>query len=276
MKYTKNDKAIGERIKECRKALPDNVTQEQFGKMLMDISEDVDGGYSRKTIASWEKGNPIPPLDALIKMCEIFDCELGYLLCEHDTKTRAAADIQNETGLNEAAIDILRSSKYSNLDADAYQGETLHLINHFILNCKPIVESITELNYRTLRLGLDNQIYPEKQNIFNRIYDGDYPEHMKPLLYIDTVIDQMDHGWCGEGAFDSPEELQQFQNQQRDLYFQDYLRFADNRRNDKVATHRYNINLTFNQIIDGILEDFQQSVDTSIGELKKEEDENNG
>lgn len=267
---------IGKRLRDLRKKYEGNQekgysekpSQEVFGTML--------GGWDRRKIAEWEKGKELPPLDTMLQMCELFDCELGYLLCEHDTKTRTAADIQNETGLNEAAIDILRSSKHSNLDADTYQGETLHLINHFILNCKPIVESITELNYHTLRLGLDNQIYPEKQNIFNLIYDGDYPEHMKPLLYIDTVIDQIHHGWCGEGAFDTPEELQQYQNQQRDLYFQDYLRFADNRRNDKVATHRYNINLTFNQIIDGILEDFQQSVDTSIRELKKEEDENNG
>ena len=68
---------------------------------------------TRNTIAAWErqeeeKGGRIPPLSDLLKMCDVFECELGYLLGEYDCKTRAATDIHAETGLNEEAIKLLK------------------------------------------------------------------------------------------------------------------------------------------------------------------------
>ena len=43
-------------------------------------------------------------------MCDLFGCEIGYLLCDYDCKTRTATDIQKETGLSEAAIARIGSS----------------------------------------------------------------------------------------------------------------------------------------------------------------------
>ncbi len=69
---------------------------------------------NRNTIAAWEKagkGGRIPPLDDMLKMCSLFDCELEYLLGRLKCKTREATDIQQETGLSEGAIDALRRFK---------------------------------------------------------------------------------------------------------------------------------------------------------------------
>lgn len=42
-------------------------------------------------------------------MCDLFNCELGYLLGEYNCKTRATTDIQAATGLSERAIDRLQN-----------------------------------------------------------------------------------------------------------------------------------------------------------------------
>lgn len=40
-------------------------------------------------------------------MCELFDCEISYLFCEYDCKTRETTDIQKATGLSEKSIQRL-------------------------------------------------------------------------------------------------------------------------------------------------------------------------
>lgn len=63
---------------------------------------------SRNTLSACENGKKMLQLGDMLKLCSIFDCELGYLLCEHDCKTRTRADVQEETGLTESAIMCLR------------------------------------------------------------------------------------------------------------------------------------------------------------------------
>ena len=51
------------------------------------------------------------PLDNLLKIADIYGCEIGYLLGEFDQPTRAAADITKETGLDPRAVSILTQKK---------------------------------------------------------------------------------------------------------------------------------------------------------------------
>lgn len=95
---------IGLRIREERKSLGLNQT---------DFLDSLDmGRYSRQFLGRWENGKELPPLDFLIAMCNAFHCELGYLLCEHDCKTRTVTDIQYETGLSEKAINKIKKIKF--------------------------------------------------------------------------------------------------------------------------------------------------------------------
>jgi len=62
---------------------------------------------NRNTITVWErqdKNGRVPPLDTMLKMCGLFNCELTYLLGEHECRTRAATDVQAITGLSETSI----------------------------------------------------------------------------------------------------------------------------------------------------------------------------
>ena len=97
-------KIIGDRIRKERKAL--NLTQDEF-KERIHIS-------ARQTIARWENGKALPTLEDFIIMCELFRCDIGYLLCEHDEKTRTATDIRKETGLSETAINRIAPSVKGN------------------------------------------------------------------------------------------------------------------------------------------------------------------
>lgn len=113
-----NLKEIGKKIKEERKG--HRWTQGKFAEKL-DLSES-----SRQTIRSWEKGDSLPDLDRMLNMCELFNCELGYLLCEQEDKTRKVTDIRKATGLSESSITKLHGLK------DSAVREVLDTLNFFI------------------------------------------------------------------------------------------------------------------------------------------------
>lgn len=102
-----DSRKIGERIRKERKEA--GVNQSKFAEMLgLDAN-------SRQTVMKWEKGEIIPDIKKLFKMCEIFNCELGYLLCEYDCKNKIAADVQTVTGLSEKAVMTLHNMKVSDI-----------------------------------------------------------------------------------------------------------------------------------------------------------------
>lgn len=67
---------IGERIRNLRKEL--DLTQEELAIKL--------GLNNKSSISQYEKGDIIPSDDIKLKMCEIFNCSLDYLMCKTDTK----------------------------------------------------------------------------------------------------------------------------------------------------------------------------------------------
>ncbi len=92
--------------------------------------------YTRQTISKWEHGLEMPPLDVLITLCDLFNCELGYLLCEYDCKTREKTDIHKMTGLSEAAIDILCNwNNIGNISAHtnySWARNSLHVLSDLL------------------------------------------------------------------------------------------------------------------------------------------------
>jgi transcriptional regulator with XRE-family HTH domain len=71
---------------------------------------------SEKTVASlrsWERGERLPDMETLARMCDVFDCDFGYLIADYDEKRRETADICSATNLSEKAVDTLREMKGS-------------------------------------------------------------------------------------------------------------------------------------------------------------------
>lgn len=67
---------IKDRIKELRKEKC--LTQEELAKML--------GLSAKSNIANYESGANAPSDEIKLKMCEIFNCSLDYLMCKSDIK----------------------------------------------------------------------------------------------------------------------------------------------------------------------------------------------
>ena len=103
-------KKIGERIKSERKKI--GMSQSSFAKYC-GLHE-----TSRGTVGKWESGEQIPDLQAMLKMCELFKCELGYVLREkgYENKTREKTDIASILKLNVFAIDTLLSFARDNVE----------------------------------------------------------------------------------------------------------------------------------------------------------------
>ena len=94
------EREIAKRIKQERETK--NWTQDDLAEKLFS---------NRNSVIAWEHDKEekrrLPRLDTMLKMCEKFGCELGYLLCEHDGKTRAATDLQAASKLDLNAVDVL-------------------------------------------------------------------------------------------------------------------------------------------------------------------------
>ena len=90
--------AIKVRLRAVRKAK--GLTQDEVGDRI---------GYHRNTILNWEKvdDKAFPTLDDMLRLCNIFDCNLSYLLCEQECKIKDHQAIADYTGLTEEAIETL-------------------------------------------------------------------------------------------------------------------------------------------------------------------------
>ena len=109
-----NFPAIGQRIKGLRKER--GWSQDQ----LIDVLQDK-VPIGRNTLSSIENGNAKHfELSLLTALCEVFDCEMGYILCEYDNcKTRDLQFIHDTTGLSEPAIKRLSEFEKKTVDGSA-------------------------------------------------------------------------------------------------------------------------------------------------------------
>lgn len=97
-------KEIGRRIREQRKD-EKRMSQDEFAEKLTMLlgCEDI----AQNTISDWERGKSIPPLDRLLAMSKIFECDCGYLLGDYKTKTHNSLEICQKTGLSEKSVQHL-------------------------------------------------------------------------------------------------------------------------------------------------------------------------
>ncbi len=59
---------------------------------------------TRQTVSKWEKGTGEMTFEQAVKLCNALGCDMGHLLGEYPELTRQAANICQETGLSEAAV----------------------------------------------------------------------------------------------------------------------------------------------------------------------------
>lgn len=148
-----NVKKIGKRIKELRESMRIDekpISVEMFCKSIH-IS-------SRKTYYCWINGETMPEPATLNEMCDFFDCDMGYLLCEYDCKRKENIDICKATGLSEQAVESLKKSSTiqpakprKKLDPkianEKVLASTINLLLSDTKNGLPILQSIADYIY---------------------------------------------------------------------------------------------------------------------------------
>jgi len=145
---------IGKRILKERKSAGYS-SQSDFAIALSYSTE------SRQTVANWEKGKTMPCIDDLLKMCEIFKCELGYLLCEYDCKTRETTDIQATIGLSEEAVNVIKEV------TNPKRVDRIHELNRFLTSngFPDFFESLCDLHLSSVLLK-EQSVSLQKQENF--------------------------------------------------------------------------------------------------------------
>lgn len=158
---------IGERIKKAR---------EQAGYTLSKVAEKC-GVEQYQTVSKWEKACTLPSLKSLLDLCDLFHCDIGYLIGEHEDLTRKATDIRAEIGLSESAINRLHAICSTDIVDDPERSKALRSVCLFLLN-----DLITSDNFMSLAVlynhvltGGNTQTYfivDEHGNIADKIGDN--------------------------------------------------------------------------------------------------------
>lgn len=104
--YSLDLKELGGRIKELR--TNENLTLYKLEHRLKEYGIIC----ARQTLAKYEYGESMPPLDVLCGICNIFNCTFDYLLGADPYKTKEIDDIRQATGLSTNAIEKLLSPEF--------------------------------------------------------------------------------------------------------------------------------------------------------------------
>ena len=170
MKY--DEKVIGKNIKIEREKR--KWTQARLGKEL---------NISGKQISNYEKGEPIPPMGILLSLCDIFDCELGYLLGEDDyvEGSKLMTKVTEFTGLSKETIDNIKkvTGTEKRCLSFGYKSEKYkNVLNQFLgakdfLNLIISLEKLDECYWNKVYIGpalekeLGQERYIEAMDYFN-------------------------------------------------------------------------------------------------------------
>lgn len=130
MKY--NFIEIGSRIREERKNL--GVSQMRFIEMLAEHNVTI----GRNTLSDIENGKCADCLriDFLVACCDIFGCDMGFILCDegYTCRTRETSEIYNATGLDPEAIKKLR--EYRIVEMVEGSNPTAYIVSFLLRHCE--------------------------------------------------------------------------------------------------------------------------------------------
>lgn len=78
------------------------ILREEFGYTQQELADKLDGAKS--TIAMYENETRKPSLEVLIKLSEIFNCSIDYILCKSDVRNHE--EIKNVQFANAGGLDV--------------------------------------------------------------------------------------------------------------------------------------------------------------------------
>lgn len=218
---------IGNKIKEQR--AKKKWSQDTLGKKI---------NISGKQVSNYEKAKQTPPIDILFKLCEIFDCELGFLLGEDNYESGTILDtaIENKLRISKEAISSLRHLTGNDRSSILWRHESESIQK--ILNSLFCSESFSTLIYSMH--DLDNAIKKSKA-IWDELYEKYGKEKMDQAFnYYNSTTDYL----LDENA----EKLE-------DIYYEILVAIdsAIDKKHDasfQIKVLRYEVRKTFERLLD--------------------------
>lgn len=205
------------------------ISQSELGKKI---------GVVGKQVSNYEKGKLIPPMDVMIKLCDVFNCELGYLLGEKDylNKTKSKTAIINLMGLTEESINTICKITGENKSclAFGYESSTYKkVLNSFITSPQFLgfIECLYDLEYLTSKSehvfeDIKNQIGEDQFNEAMDLYGSSFDverDNEKQVTDLYRILSKID------SAIQEKEEL-----------------------SHSIKVARYDLHKTFESLIDSI------------------------
>ena len=133
-------KEIGQRIKKKRKEA--HLTQEELLKRIHLSTT------SKQSLRSWERGQRLPDLETMVRLCEVFNCDLGYLQADYEESTFALHKVSEYTGLTEDAAKWLHSLSVSNSGAGVDNDFIAHIDTISRLICsEDALDALNEIGF---------------------------------------------------------------------------------------------------------------------------------
>lgn len=92
------------------------ILREELNMTQQELADKLDGAKS--TVAMYENGSRKPSMEVLLKLSEIFNCSIDYLLCKTDTRNPEKINIDETEvsfltgvkGLNETNKMIIKNT----------------------------------------------------------------------------------------------------------------------------------------------------------------------
>ncbi len=114
-----------------------------------------------KQVSKYEKGDPMPPIDMLVKLCAVFECEMGYLLGEES--------YAEGSKLQTAILDYL----------------------HLTASSTDMIKKITGTDRRCLDFGCNSNQYTRVLN--GLLSSPHFAFFIESLGYLDAQIAKREH-----------------------------------------------------------------------------------
>lgn len=176
-------------IKRARKNA--HLTQEKLVEEYNNLFA-TDDCSSKETITidsvkKWESGQTVPRSKELIRLCELFGCDMSYLFNQSGYSTHDLSFICSQTGLTEEAVKVLKRIASSNRRTGYSDIISVILEEDFNL------EYLLSLLSRRLSYSKGKEIHPEIIEIDGEHYFSNFHEYDQ-FLRDNTLPIEIDGG----------------------------------------------------------------------------------
>lgn len=235
------------------------LTQKQLAKKL---------GLSHPTIISWERDdgeNKVPSLEHLIKMADLYDVDVGYLLCEYDSEFYEDGIRERQLKLTPGAVSVIEPNWYSvpfkkeNEEiAPLEEWEEVPIIDYtlsyLIENSEEIIEGMNALkhfqyDFSSLKADPEHIKYKrilESVDDYFEFYNPDAQLHEGHDTRRDVFIKEMRKVIKKDGEGKNPCSL---------IKWKEYGRLYDLLKGYERNAIMYSLNQCFNNMIEGFVAD---------------------